>query len=454
MADTTDNPLSLPDSTASPRILTAAGTLHLPLGPENQSIPLGLRPAGTQVRKGQSLLESPREGYPAPLAPADGVLGSVVPACLISGQSVTAVQLHVNAADSSTNSCLESPQVDLGNSTESENITAPDAPSLNLSGLINTLCAGGVHINRIGSPDLVGQLLGALKRPVGVVIGSCLEIDPSSQRQAATLTQSMDDVLAGLVILSKATDARRVICVFDRHWPRALRQKLRSAAAGLQVELLPMESGYPYFHPTLLLHRILKLRLRPGRLPVDVGALVIDAPGAADIAACVLRKQPMLTTQLDIHDWRSQRCIRVIVPMGMSVGQILDQVISPPQGKEMIREAFRGTLRGGAVYRNVTVEPGAICCGGEYTIQILPDLTPVQVDPCVRCGWCVDICPTRIHPAGLVEAVQRNNLPMAEDYGLDACIECGLCSWICPSHLPLLQSIRTMLNMPRDTNDY
>jgi electron transport complex protein RnfC len=43
-----------------------------------------------------------------------------------------------------------------------------------------------------------------------------------------------------------------------------------------------------------------------------------------------------------------------------------------------------------------------------------------------------------------LEAAQRDDLDLAERYGLDACIECGICAYMCPSRLPLLQGIRVL----------
>jgi electron transport complex protein RnfC len=56
----------------------------------------------------------------------------------------------------------------------------------------------------------------------------------------------------------------------------------------------------------------------------------------------------------------------------------------------------------------------------------------------------VEACPVRIHPAGLLEAAQDNDIAAAEWYGLQACVECGICSYVCPSRLPLLPAIREL----------
>ena len=100
-----------------------------------------------------------------------------------------------------------------------------------------------------------------------------------------------------------------------------------------------------------------------------------------------------------------------------------------------------------ATYRKRALSrPGdrAVVGGAELTVYVTapePDLNP---DSCIRSGWCVEGCPVRIHPAGLLEAAQADDAELAEEYGLAACIECGICNFVCPSRLPLLEGIRTL----------
>lgn len=57
--------------------------------------------------------------------------------------------------------------------------------------------------------------------------------------------------------------------------------------------------------------------------------------------------------------------------------------------------------------------------------------------PCVRCGWCEYICPTRCSPAEFLRAVRDHDCDRARRAGLESCIDCGLCTNVCPSNLPL-----------------
>jgi electron transport complex protein RnfC len=97
------------------------------------------------------------------------------------------------------------------------------------------------------------------------------------------------------------------------------------------------------------------------------------------------------------------------------------------------------------VLRDVQIQPDTILGAGELIIHAAPMDSAAIPGSCIRCGWCADACPTRVHPAGILEAAQLDDPELAERNGLEACIECGICTYVCPSELPLLRGIRTMM---------
>ncbi len=67
---------------------------------------------------------------------------------------------------------------------------------------------------------------------------------------------------------------------------------------------------------------------------------------------------------------------------------------------------------------------------------------PVTDAPCISCGECVLICPSRIRPDLISRCAEFKLFERARGYHLDACMECGLCGYVCPSRRPVLQYIR------------
>ena len=144
----------------------------------------------------------------------------------------------------------------------------------------------------------------------------------------------------------------------------------------------------------------------------------------------------MLDVPIAMRDHVAKRTSLLTVPIGTRLSDVLDG-LGIPIGDVLVRA--------GDFLRDEFAPPDAVVGGGgELTLQVTARQIPENPDPCLRCGWCVEACPTRINPAGLLEASQRDDADLAEHFGLPACIECGICTYVCPSRLPLLTSIRRL----------
>ncbi len=62
--------------------------------------------------------------------------------------------------------------------------------------------------------------------------------------------------------------------------------------------------------------------------------------------------------------------------------------------------------------------------------------------PCIKCARCIDVCPLRLLPTKIAQAVKSGNMELAEEYNAIDCMECGCCEYICPSKIPLVAYIK------------
>jgi electron transport complex protein RnfC len=70
------------------------------------------------------------------------------------------------------------------------------------------------------------------------------------------------------------------------------------------------------------------------------------------------------------------------------------------------------------------------------------EVKPGSVEPCIRCGFCVDHCPVSISPVMITLAAERGLFETAQEYGASFCIACGNCSYVCPSKRPMVELIQ------------
>jgi electron transport complex protein RnfC len=420
------------------RLLEPPARLRVPLGARSPvPAPVGVA-IGSVVAKGQLLADANVEGGAAALAPTAGRIVGVGDVTLTNGQVVPAVEVETDIQDRPV-------------PTEHDGATGGGARSLldgveritkdDLGEWIDRMRAAGVWADRLHSPDLLSQLHQALLRPIDTLVCNLVDHDPMLRLQATMAGRFGPVLIEGVALLARLTGARNVWIAVEAgaspKWWTPLRRELKKAA----IDIVPVLADYPQADPTLLVYTLLRRKLRPGRLPVEQGVLILDGVSAIAVGRAAARGQPMLQTPIAVRDHLRGRSHLLVAPVGTSVGHVLEHLKLADRDHMVLR---------GDVLGDLPVGPDAILAGGELTLHVLPERTPVVPDPCIRCGGCVHTCPTSVQPAGLLEAAQRADLDMAEHYGLHACIECGICSYICPSHLPLLHGIRTLKRAARE----
>ena len=478
--------------------------------------------AGAAVRAG-AVVAGVEHTSTVAVTPLPGTVGEVCTICDSRARQRQAVAVHVAPGVAATPAQRKPSALD--------EVTPKDLPAW-----IDRLERAGVRADRHNSPDLIGQLIAAVDRPIDSILCHALEADPTLPVQMQWALRHPLELRDGLRLLARLTGARRTVLAaaegdnrrLFRHLRRSARGELaerearrrpaRGAAASrekarqsvaepeteirdisesqsvivpfdpagrpeiapgaapeaepepeepsdfppepardlaaaeappdrwrsgtppdasLGVRLTPVLNAYPQADPTLLVWALLSRRLRPGRMPPEAGAIVLDAVAAVAIGAVARGAGVVCRQPLAVRDHRSEVSLLADVWRGMRASDALKSL-------GLLDGGDAPALRGGDFLRERMLPLDCVLDGGEILLHLTAGAAPPRAEPCIRCGWCLDICPTHVHPAGVLEAAQRGDGEMAERFGVSACIECGLCTYICPSRLPLMKAAQMM----------
>jgi electron transport complex protein RnfC len=301
---------------------------------------------------------------------------------------------------------------------------------------LDRLIDSGINADRWSSPDLISQLrqLGGKEKPaVTTIVCSALDLDPALPVQSAFVQHNAATVVAGAVAVTKIAKAGSTLLAVPEtvhgHGARAIRQAAKAAG----IRCIFVENDYPLAHPSILLQRLLKLRVPPETLPTRVGVVMLDAVAAGLVANQLVQDRPASQVPVGIYDQAKRRAHLMSVPVATTIGQLCTSAGIATDNCD---------VRAGHILRNLPVPMDHVVGKHELTFLVAPQHLSALASACLRCGWCIQACPARVHPAALLDAAQQNDRTLAAEAGLKSCIDCGICSHVCPSGLPLLEAIR------------
>src|SRR6185369_15002680 len=110
--------------------------------------------------------------------------------------------------------------------------------------------------------------------------------------------------------------------------------------------------------------------------------------------------EKMLHVPLAVRDHSRKLSHFVLAPVGMPLIDLLSS-LGETDGDAVIR--------GGDLLRDVELTRDAVVSGSENVIHTSDPEPDINPHACIRCGWCIEACPTRVHPAVVLEASQRDD---------------------------------------------
>ena len=272
-----------------------------------------------------------------------------------------------------------------------------------------------------------------------VNVAECEPYVTSDHREALENTRN---VLDGVYKVKEILDVQRVILAVEDNKPDVI-EKLSEIADDPkmdpldQVRVLPLKSRYPQGAEKVLVQACTGRKVPEGKLPADVGCLVMNIASISFLASYMRTGMPLTLKRVTIDGSAIAHPQNVIVPVGTPIKDVV---------------AFCGGYK---------AEPKKLIMGGPMMgVAITSDELPIlkqnnailalaegdallrQPTACIRCGRCVAACPMCLMPTKLEQAVERQDVEALQSLNVMTCMECGCCAFSCPAGRRLVQSIR------------
>ena len=287
------------------------------------------------------------------------------------------------------------------------------------------------HVKLIKQPD----------KPLDTLIINGAECEPFITADYRECIENPDDILEGVYKLLDIMKFERVIIAIEDNKLEAIKILYDIAAdkrdTENRVRLMKLKSRYPQGAEKVLIYTTTGRQLPLGKLPADIGCVVMNITSIAAIGRYLKTGMPLTTKRLTVDGDAIENPGNVLVTIGTKLHEVIDFCGGFKENSAKI--IVGGPMMGFSVADidiPVLKQNNAILCFGEKQAK-LP-----QIENCIRCGKCAEACPMGLAPFHIAAALKREDLETVEKLGANYCMECGSCAFACPSARPIVQVMR------------
>lgn len=267
------------------------------------------------------------------------------------------------------------------------------------------------------------------------------ECEPYITADYREIMENSWDILSGVYTVSQMLGIKRTIIAIEDNKPDAIKILSdianSSADTGDRVTIQVLKSRYPQGAEKVLIAETTGREVPRGKLPSDVGVVVMNVTSIAFLARYLKTGMPLISKRITVDGGAVARPQNLEVAIGTPVEEILAFC-----GADM--EQTAQVLMGGPMMGLALVDGQIPLLKQNNALLALTrkEALPGEPTACIRCGKCVEACPMRLMPTSIVREFKAGNVEGLDRLSVMTCMECGTCSYVCPAHIPLVQNIK------------
>lgn len=404
-------------------------TAYLPLSQHIGAPSTAIVERGQHVVRGQLVAESASFVSACLHAPVTGTVTAIEQSVLPSG--IPTLSIVIKASD-------EDHEADTLARVEYWQKTVPALAADRLSGLPSAedirriiSAAGIVGLGGATFPSHVKLSVKPEQKPEVLIINGC-ECEPYLMCDDAMMNTWSGCIVDGALLMMRACGASHTVIAMEDNKPEAARAIAGAIGERSDVSLRVLKTKYPQGGEKQLVEAVTGRRIASGALPLSVGAVVHNVATTFAVWQAVVAGMPLVervvTVTGDIPEAQRRNYIAAI---GTPLSEF--EFTLPKEARVVI---------GGPMMGRTAVRLDAPVMKGTSGVTVLSGKSRRKVQPCVRCGACVDACPMGLQPYLISTYGRLRMFDEARDAHVADCLECGACSYSCPSSRPILDYIR------------
>ncbi|MFU9120829.1 electron transport complex subunit RsxC [Proteus sp. WDL240414] len=276
---------------------------------------------------------------------------------------------------------------------------------------------------------------------VKTLIINAAECEPYITADDRLMQEHADEVIAGCQVLIHLLSPDEVLIGIEDNKPEAieaLKQALNAMPDEKRIFIRVIPTKYPSGGAKQLTKILTGKEVPSGGRSSDIGVLMQNVGTVVAIKRAIIDDEPLIERVVTVTGNGAKTPGNFWARLGTPIYSLLKQAGFVAGSEQMV--IMGGPLMGFTLPDlNAPVVKITNCL-------LIPSVEEMDTDnleeACIRCGHCVDACPSGLLPQQLYWFSKGKEHEKAQQHNLFDCIECGACAFVCPSNIPLVQYYR------------
>lgn len=298
--------------------------------------------------------------------------------------------------------------------------------------------AGIVGLGGAGFPTHV-KLTPKDETKIDTIIVNGAECEPYLTSDYRMMLEEPESIVKGLNIILQLFDNAKGVIGIEDNKPEAIRVMTELVKDEPRITVCPLKTKYPQGGERSLIYAVTGRKINSSMLPADAGCIVDNVDTVISIYNAVANSTPLIRRIVTVTGDAIANPQNYSVRTGTNYAELLEA--SGGFKTEPEKVISGGPMMGQALFNMnipVTKTSSALTCMSKDEVaQNAPTA-------CIRCGRCVNVCPSRVIPQMMMQAAVRSDIDTFVKLDGMECCECGCCAYACPAKLPLTQAFKEM----------
>lgn len=272
---------------------------------------------------------------------------------------------------------------------------------------------------------------------IDTLIINAAECEPYITSDDREVLENSWNIINGIKIAMEILDLSKVIIGVEDNKPDAIKELTKVASSSDKIDIVPLKTKYPQGAEKMLIYSLTGRIVPAGKLPSDVGCVVLNVNTVSFIASHIKTGMPLIEKRVTVDGDIIKAPANVFTLIGTPIDELID--FCGGLTGEARKIIMGGPMMGVSQYNikdPVMKYTNAILAFSDNAAAQKPE------SACIRCAKCVDSCPMSLLPFAIDLASRKKQIKMLAKLAADNCIECGACSFVCPAKRHLVQGIR------------